>query len=245
MRRAFTLIELLVVIAIIAILAALLLPALTNAKQRAYRVNCMSNVRQIGISIQVYAGENRDFVPMHPAAGSWIWDVRRETANALINADPTADAANRSKRRILYCPGSMANVNYDNDTLWSYGNNKVIIGYGWLGRRSDGTDTSHGSATLAGGKRFVVKTSVVVTNTISDTELVVDPTPSIGGTVAADFHSYNSGMNMTDLPHSGHMERNRPAGANILFLDSHAAWRNFRNLGPWYQTNDRDVCFWF
>src|ERR1043165_6699487 len=66
-RTAFTLIELLVVIAIIAILSALLLPALQQAKMNAKRSACMSNLRQLGTAIQMYAGDNNGLMP--PANG--------------------------------------------------------------------------------------------------------------------------------------------------------------------------------
>jgi prepilin-type N-terminal cleavage/methylation domain-containing protein len=63
-NKAFTLIELLVVIAIIAILAALLLPALAAAKRKAQRINCISNLKQVGIAFRLWEGDNGDKYPM-------------------------------------------------------------------------------------------------------------------------------------------------------------------------------------
>ena len=80
-RNGFTLIELLVVIAIIAILAALLLPALASAKSRAYAIQCVSNLKQLQLGWQMYAGDNGDRVmPNSPSTTpgmSWVGKIGR------------------------------------------------------------------------------------------------------------------------------------------------------------------------
>lgn len=210
---AFTLIELLVVIAIIAILAAMLLPALSAAKEKAKRISCLSNLRQIGVGMSVYALDFEDKVlPVRTVVPNTLTDPGSQAAKA-IGLNVSSNSAS-----IWLCPSRKATL-----PVWEPTANppQWVIGYTYFGGLANwdtdaGTFKSHSPVKLSSSKPYWVLASDAM---ISAGRTVWAHDAAVGTADARNMNVYNT------IP--AHKKGGNTGGANQVFADGSAAWQKW------------------
>jgi len=210
-RHAFTLIELLVVIAVIAILAALLLPALSRAKQKAWTTSCNSNLHQIGLAMRMFADENGE---LYPESGKDVyWDA----------ADPTTKEQSWMQQIFSYvgntnafnCPGNVQlSKEYQGPFNYFNGCNAAYVAAGGFAAVNNTAILFPSAFVLGGDTAGTVDGRILFDPLDADKD---DYTQNCVGGAADD--------SLTEYwqIHSG--------GQNVLFADGHSKWYKGFNAG--------------
>ncbi len=140
LKHAFTLIELLGVIAIIAILAAMLLPDLASAKNKATQISCLSNLRQINLFMQMYTDDNKGVFPTALLSAS-AYDKLHNWWGAEICGDST------NQYKVFHDPALGGQTSY-NGTTWTWAFNFDLVSYGYNSYFLDCSPNAPGSETI-------------------------------------------------------------------------------------------------
>lgn len=224
-KKAFTLIELLVVISIIALLLSILMPSLNLVKKRARRIVCATQIRQLGLGMAMYAGENNGKVPSDPKAAAYIylWDVATPVVDAVAKFTGADTDDPDSLKDMFYCPSAprLILTNGLRENYWTprvvgpY--NYRVAGYFFILKRPPNTGVVH----LIEGTELVERLDMP---NGSRSELITDMVLSQDG-----VYEYVEEVAGQPQP-TNHMKNDKPAGGNIIFVDQHMEWRDFDDM---------------